>query len=312
MTQVRYHVLHETHYRYAWPVSMSRQLLHLTPRETPRQTMLAHRVDITPVPVERERRTDYFGNRVEHISVGAAHEELAVLATSTVDVRRIGDAPRPQSPAWEYVRDRLHQVGPAPLLEPCQYLYASPHIEPLAALARYARLDFHRDRPLFDATCALMRRIHRDFEFDPEATTVSTPLETLLKQRRGVCQDFAHFMIGCLRSLGLPARYVSGYLLTQPPPGQPRLIGADASHAWVSVFCPGAGWLDFDPTNCVQPDDQHITVAWGRDFSDVTPMRGVILGGGEHVVEVRVTVMPEDDARPAHTCTKAAQPLEPE
>jgi transglutaminase-like putative cysteine protease len=293
MTGVRYNILHETRYEYAHPVSLSRQLLHLTPRETARQTTIEHGIDIEPIPAERAERQDYFGNRLGSFTVSAAHDELVVVADSTVDVMRREDAGTPVSPAWEHVRDRLRQVGPAPLLEPCQFLYASPHIDPLAALARYARLDFRRGRPLFDAVNALMQRIHRDFEFDPEATTVSTPLETLLKERRGVCQDLAHFMIGCLRALGLPARYVSGYLLTLPPPGRPRLIGADASHAWVSVFCPGAGWVDFDPTNCMQPDDQHITVAWGRDFSDVTPMRGVILGGGAHSVDVCVTVTPE-------------------
>ncbi|HEY9193090.1 MAG TPA: transglutaminase family protein [Methyloversatilis sp.] len=293
MTRVRYHVLHETRYRYAHPVSLSRQLVHLTPRETPRQHTLTHRITVEPAPAERGTRCDYFGNRLEHFAVGTAHDELVVIAESTIDVIGRTGSDAPVSPAWEFVRDRLRQVGPAPLLEPCQYLYASPHVEPLAALARYARLDFHRGRPLFESASALMERIHRDFEFDPEATTVSTPLETLLREKRGVCQDFAHLMIGSLRSLGLPARYVSGYLLTLPPPGQPRLVGADASHAWVSVFCPGAGWVDFDPTNCVQPDHQHITVAWGRDFSDVTPMRGVILGGGEHSVDVSVTVTPD-------------------
>ena len=290
--QVRYRVEHETHYEYAHPVSSSRQLVHLTPRETPRQKTLDHRIDIAPAPSERAVRQDYFGNLVEQFAVSAAHDTLTVVASSTVEVSCRTYAGTLSSPAWERVRERLRQVGPAPLLEPSQFLYASPHVEPLAVLARYARLDFHRERPLFEAASALMERIHRDFEFDPEATTVSTPLETLLKERRGVCQDFAHFMIGCLRALGLSARYVSGYLLPRPPPGQARLIGADASHAWVSVFCPGAGWVDFDPTNCIRPDDQHITVAWGRDFSDVTPMRGVILGGGEHAVEVSVTVMP--------------------
>lgn len=295
MARIRYHVLHETRYTYAHPVSLSRQLLHLTPRETPGQHTLDHHITVNPVPAERGTRRDYFGNLLEHFAVGSAHEELVVVAESMMEVTGRDEAGPPVSPAWEFVRDRLHQVGPAPLLEPSQYLYASPHVEPMAALARYARLDFHRGRPLFESASALMQRIHRDFEFDPEATTVSTPLETLLREKRGVCQDFAHLMIGSLRSLGLPARYVSGYLLTLPPPGQPRLVGADASHAWVSVFCPGAGWVDFDPTNCVQPDHQHITVAWGRDFSDVTPMRGVILGGGEHTVDVSVTVTPEDE-----------------
>ncbi|WP_018411222.1 transglutaminase family protein [Methyloversatilis thermotolerans] len=312
MSSERYVVMHRTRYRYAWPVTLSRQLLHLTPRKTPRQRTQAHRIDIDPPPVERESRSDYFGNAIEQLTIAQTHDTLEVFSHAIVDV---GAAECPQtavSPPWEHVRDRLRQVGTAPLLEPCQFVYTSPHVEPLMALARYARLDFHRGRPMLDATLALMRRIHRDFEFDPEATTVSTPLETLLREKRGVCQDLAHFMIGCLRSLGLPARYVSGYLLTEPPPGQPRLIGADASHAWVSVFCPGQGWLDVDPTNCVQPGKQHITLAWGRDFSDVTPMRGVILGGGEHTVDVSVTVLPEHEAGTAELLRKATQPLERE
>jgi transglutaminase-like putative cysteine protease len=278
-------------------VSLSRQLLHLTPRETPGQHTLDHHITVNPVPAERGTRRDYFGNLLEHFAVGSAHEELVVVAESTIEVTGRDEAGPPVSPAWEFVRDRLHQVGPAPLLEPSQYLYASPHVEPMAALARYARLDFHRGRPLFESASALMQRIHRDFEFDPEATTVSTPLETLLREKRGVCQDFAHLMIGSLRSLGLPARYVSGYLLTNPPSGQARLIGADASHAWIAVYCPVLGWVDFDPTNNVIPSTEHITLAWGRDFSDVSPLRGVILGGGQHELDVRVTVMPASERR---------------
>jgi transglutaminase-like putative cysteine protease len=312
MSTERYVVMHRTCYRYAWPVTLSRQLLHLTPRDTLRQSTVSHRIDVAPQPVERESRIDYFGNVVEQLTIAQTHDTLEVSSHAIVDVTSDDDARPLASPPWEHVRDRLRQVGTAPLLEPCQFLYASPHVEPSVALARYARLDFHRGRPMLEATLGLMRRIHRDFEFDPEATTVSTPLETLLREKRGVCQDLAHFMIGCLRSLGLPARYVSGYLLTEPPPGQKRLVGADASHAWVSVFCPGPGWLDVDPTNCVQPGNQHITLAWGRDFSDVTPMRGVILGGGEHAVDVSVTVMPEHETGMAELLGHAMQPLERE
>jgi transglutaminase-like putative cysteine protease len=182
------------------------------------------------------------------------------------------------------------------LLEPAQFLYESPHVELFRDLAAYAEPSFAKGRDMLGAASDLARRIHADFTFDPKATSVSTPLREVLAKRRGVCQDYAHFMAGCLRMLGLPARYVSGYILTAPPPGKPRLVGADASHAWVSVWCGEAGganaWVDVDPTNNMLVGEQHVTLAWGRDFSDVTPMRGVILGGGEQELEVRVTVTP--------------------
>ena len=180
--------------------------------------------------------------------------------------------------------------------EPAQFLFESPHVEFFRELADYAARSFVRGRPVFEAILDLTRRIHAEFAFDPKATSLSTPLREVLSKRRGVCQDFAHFMTGCLRSQGLAARYVSGYILTSPPPGRPRLVGADASHAWVSAWCGGSqeneGWIEFDPTNDCVVDDEHISLAWGRDFSDVTPMRGVILGGGEQELEVRVTVTP--------------------
>jgi transglutaminase-like putative cysteine protease len=191
---------------------------------------------------------------------------------------------------WEEVRDGLRRPG-APL-DPVQYLFESPHVELSRELAAYAEPSFPRGRRMLAAALDLTRRIHADFKFDPKATSVSTPIREVLAKRRGVCQDFAHFMTGCLRALGLPARYMSGYIRTTPPPGQPRLVGADASHAWVSVYCGGTKWVDLDPTNNVVVGDGHVTLAWGRDFSDVTPMRGVILGGGEQDLEVRVTVTP--------------------
>lgn len=293
---VRYHVQHETVYRYSAPVTISRQLLHLSPRELPHQRCLSHGLSVLPSPSEWRERIDFFGNHVTQFALQSPHAELEVRSQACVELDVVDrpDADRDSVP-WERLRERLRQVGPAPLLEPSQYLYASPHVELLPELARYAALDFTEGRPVLDAAVALMQRIHEDFDFDPKATTVTTSLEEVLSHRRGVCQDFAHLMIGCLRALGLPARYVSGYLLTRPPPGKPRLIGADASHAWVSVFSPQQGWVDMDPTNNTQPGVEHITVAWGRDFSDVTPMRGVILGGGEQELEVRVTVVPEGE-----------------
>jgi len=229
---------------------------------------------------------------VTQILLAAPHASLSVHAESVVTVEpRAGEAPRTR--AWEQVRDPLRGMVKEALVDPVQFLFESPHVEVFRELTSYASPCFARGRPAFEAARELTRRIHADFKFDPKATSVSTPLREVLAKRHGVCQDFAHLMIGCLRSLGLPARYVSGYILTTPAPGRPRLVGADASHAWVSVWCGEAGWIELDPTNDMLVGDQHITLAWGRDFSDVTPMRGVILGGGDQELAVRVTVTPQ-------------------
>ena len=286
---MKYKVLHETVYGYESPVVLSQQLLHLTPRAVDFQKLAQHRIAIEPTPAETSAREDAFGNPVTRILLAAPHSRLSVSAESQLEV-----TPRtaPEGgDTWEEVRDRLRRGGGA-LLEPIQFVFESPHVELLRDLAAYAEPSFAPGRGLLAAVLDLTRRIHADFAFDPKATSVSTPLREVLARRRGVCQDFAHFMIGCLRTLGLAARYVSGYILTAPPPGKPRLVGADATHAWVSAYCGAAGWVDFDPTNDCVVDDAHITLAWGRDFSDVTPMRGVILGGSEQELEVRVTVMP--------------------
>ena len=289
----RYSVVHETHYTYESRVAVAQQLLHLTPRELPWQRRLAHRIGIDPAPSETTEHLDYFGNAVCHAVLDSPHEALTVRAESEVSVGwRTGGRVPDGSPAWEDVRDSLIEAtGPA-LLEAAEFLFESPHIRFSAGLAEYAEESFPAGRPFLEAVLDLNRRIHADFAFDDSATSVSTPLAEVLALRRGVCQDFAHLMTGCLRVLGLPGRYVSGYILTLPPPGHVKLIGADASHAWVSVFCPNAGWVDFDPTNELVVDDEHITLAWGRDFSDVAPMRGVILGGGEQELDVHVTVLP--------------------
>jgi transglutaminase-like putative cysteine protease len=236
---------------------------------------------------------DYFGNSTRHIAITAPHKTLLVHAESTVvltprcDLEQIkGTLP------WETLRDTIQQGRQPAALEVCRYLYASPHVTCSPELEDYARISYTAGRPQLDAALELTQRIFDDFEFDDKATEISTPLEEVLAGRRGVCQDFAQLMIGCLRSLGLPARYVSGYILTHPPAGQPRMVGADASHAWVSVYCPSLGWVDFDPTNRCLVRCEHITLGWGRDFSDVTPMRGIVLGGGEQTLEVQVTVTP--------------------
>ena len=286
---MKYNVLHETLYSYESPVVLSQQLLHLTPRLLDFQTLIQHRIAIEPTPAETRARDDYFGNPVTQILLAAPHGRLSVSAQSQVEV-----TPRvvPEGgEKWEGVRDGLRRGG-GTLLEPIQFMFESPHVEFLRDLSSYAEPSFAAGRNVLAAALDLTRRIHADLTFDPKATSVSTPLREVLARRRGVCQDFAHFMIGCLRMLGIPARYMSGYIRTTPPPGQPQLVGADASHAWVSVYCGGATWVDLDPTNNVVVGDGHVTLAWGRDFSDVTPMRGVILGGGEQELEVRVTVTP--------------------
>ncbi|MGH8706338.1 MAG: transglutaminase family protein, partial [Burkholderiales bacterium] len=226
---MRYEVIHETHYRYESPVALSQQLLHLTPRSLPWQAREAHRIAIEPAPGEIAERDDYFGNPVTQIVLAAPHSALSVRAESRMRVEPRA-APAAGAP-WDEVREALRRLDREPLLEPAQYLYPSPHVERLRELAEYANRSFPGGRSLLEAALELMHRIHADIRFDPKATSVSTPLREVLKKRRGVCQDFAHLMIGCLRTLGLAARYVSGYILTTPPPGKPRRVGADASHA---------------------------------------------------------------------------------
>jgi transglutaminase-like putative cysteine protease len=291
---MRLQVVHETHYRYASPVVLSQQLLHLTPRVLPWQVVRSHRIKVDPAAGEFDEHEDYYGNRTVHLLLAAPHEELIVHAESEVDVAPREKAALAAPPVpWETMRERLHSSTEPPLLDASAFLYESPHIETWREIHDYAAKSFARGRAMLEAALDLSRRIHRDFAFDKKATSVATPLRQVMKQRRGVCQDFAHLMIGCLRALELPARYVSGYILTVPPPGRPRRVGADASHAWVSVYCgDAAGWIDIDPTNDCLVDDEHVTLGWGRDFGDVTPMRGVILGGGEQALEVRVTVTP--------------------
>jgi transglutaminase-like putative cysteine protease len=293
---MRLHVVHETRYTYSSPVALSHQLLHLTPRALPWQGCEEYRIRIEPPPGEMTERRDYYGNPTLHTLIAVPHEALLVRAESRVSVKPRAQAalaaPRQQ---WEAVREGLNALSQPPL-EAAEFLYDSPHVERSHELAHYASRSFARGRGMVEAATDLARRIHKEFKFDSAATSVSTPLKEVLKQRRGVCQDFAHLMIGCLRSIGFAARYVSGYLLTAPPPGRPRLVGADASHAWASVWCGAAGWVDIDPTNNCIVDDAHVTLAWGRDFGDVTPMRGVILGGGTQQLAVRVTVTPSIEA----------------
>jgi transglutaminase-like putative cysteine protease len=289
----RYRVVHETRSTYQSTVSLSQQYLHLTPRSFAFQETESHLIWLDPLVNDAREGVDYFGNLTRHVALTLPHDSLLVHAESTVALRaRPSLAQIAGTLQWESVRDMVGREKSPATLDACRYLYASPYVAPFPALEAYARLSFTPGRAQLGAALDLTQRIFDDFEFDSKATDISTPLEQVLHGRRGVCQDFAQLMIGCLRSIGLPARYVSGYILTHPPAGKPRLVGADASHAWVSVFCPALGWVDFDPTNHCLVQHEHITLGWGRDFSDVTPMRGVVLGGGAQELAVEVTVTP--------------------
>lgn len=295
-----FRVEHRTRYVYAGTVSTSRHIVYLRPLAHARQHVHSHALMIDPRPERSVQRTDFFGNVVEQFVLLKPHTELNVDAVSLVEVAPRAEPPRADaSPPWERVREayRYAKGRDVPAEHAEQFVYPSPYVTSAAEFADYATVSFSPGRPLLDAALDLTHRIHAEFRFDPSATTIATPTSRVLADRRGVCQDFAHLQLACLRSLGLAARYVSGYLLTDPPPGQPRLIGADASHAWISVHCPVNGWVDLDPTNDVLPDARHITLARGRDYGDVSPLRGVILGGAEHKLEVGVSVLPLDAAQ---------------
>jgi len=287
---MKYEVTHRTTYRYSEPVTLGHNSAHLTPRTLDRQRCLSNRLVILPTPSCLRSWTDYFGNHATYFAVEEEHRELSVTAVSEVAMETPPPAPT-MTCAWEVARDGLWQNCDAVDLAAAPYAFDSPCVVRDERLASYASMSFTPGRPLLEAALDLTARIHRDFRFDPAATSVSTPTMEVFEKRRGVCQDFAHLQIGCLRSLGLAARYVSGYLLTDPRPGQPRLVGADASHAWLGVFCPGHGWVDLDPTNNVIPQMRHVTVAWGRDYGDVCPIKGVFLGGGVHCMTVAVDVV---------------------
>jgi transglutaminase-like putative cysteine protease len=277
-------------------VTVSHHLARLAPRTLPGQRCPWHELEIHPIPVGRGVHVDSFGNTVNYFEVEGRHEVLEVTARSLVEVLPGANRSAGATPSWESVRDACQGEKLTPGSDAGIFRFASPMIPAGAEFASYARPDFPPGRPILEGVQALTERIFRECRFDPRATDVTTPVAEVLKKRAGVCQDFAHLMLACLRSLGLPARYVSGYLETAPLPGIPRLLGADASHAWVSVYCgDDAGWLDADPTNNVLPGERHITVAWGRDFSDVSPLRGVTLGAGGQWLEVGVDVIPIED-----------------
>ncbi len=282
-----YKIVHRTTYKYKYPVSVGNHVACLKPRTLPRHRLEQSELHIKPSPVTLTERVDYFGNHLWFFTVEEPHDELIVEARSLVTMEE--QAPWPQeSLPWEKVARELPRDHHPEALDAYQFRFESPRIRTRPEFAAYALESFTENRPMHEGLLDLMHRIHKDFRFDSKVTSVRTPVEEVFEKRRGVCQDFAHVQIACLRSINLAARYVSGYLRTYPPPGQPRLVGADASHAWVSAFCPGAGWLDVDPTNDVVPSSGHVTLAWGRDFGDVSPLHGLILGGGVHTLKVSV------------------------
>ncbi len=284
---MRYLVSHLTRYRYQTSVSQCVSEARITPRVLARQKVIETRIQIDPEPVVLETRKDYFGNDVTGFSVFRPHEKLTATAQSVVEVEPRDAAAAMPSISWEEARELLAAPADAPTLEAYEFIFDSPFVAAAAKLAEYARPSLTPGRPLAEAARELSTRIFTDFRYKPKSTSIDMPLLDVFQLRRGVCQDFTHIMIGALRSCRLAARYVSGYLRSGA-----NLQGAEASHAWLAVFIPGHGWLDLDPTNNAIPSDGHVTVAWGRDFGDVTPIKGVSLGGGKQTVEVAVSVRP--------------------
>lgn len=282
---MKYKLRHKTTYRYTEPVVLGHNQVVSEPRPTPRQTSSNNWLEIEPQPQFQQRRRDHYGNWVTYFTMEAPHEELVLLMRSEVAVEPAPDPSALPQLGWESVSEQT-------TLEAARFMYASPRVPINEELRAFAQPFFPPGGSLVEGALRLTEFIHREFRYSPGCTDVSTPVHTVLQKRKGVCQDFAHLQLGAFRSLGLAARYVSGYLLTLPPPGQPRLVGADASHAWVSLFMPGTGWLDLDPTNNKVCSDQHIVAAWGRDYNDVAPVRGLVLGGGKMSVHVSVDVQP--------------------
>jgi transglutaminase-like putative cysteine protease len=296
-TSARYRVRHETIYSYGGNVAHSHQLLHLSPRDAAHQTCQSRTITLKPEPSARHEDVDAFGNIVTRLEYDLPHDRLEVLAEVQVEVNAPPDALDADTHPWEEVRDALNYVG-RPLsedyLDACRFRMESSYVRIKKVFTEYAADCFVVGCPVLAGAEALMHKMHRDFSYRPGTTNIGTSAIEAFEARRGVCQDFAHIMIACLRSRGLAARYVSGYLRTIPPPGaDSSWLGADASHAWVSVFCPPVGWVDLDPTNDLRVRTDHIVIAWGRDFGDVSPLRGVIVGGGKHRLSVRVSVRAE-------------------
>ena len=287
-----YDVTHRTLYRYSSQVAQSQHLLHMSPRAVEHQVVRQHSLVVEPAPAMRFDGFDGFGNVLVGLDIEMPHKELVISARSTIErsappARNLG-----ATTAWDEL-DRAIGGGHAPVeVEVAQCRCLSRLTNATLEIAAYGQQSFAAGRPVLEGAMELTRRIRHDFTFDAKATDVSTPITQVFAQRRGVCQDFAHVALACLRALRIPSRYVSGYILTRPPPGQPKLEGTDASHAWIAVWAPETGWVDFDPTNALLVRDEHVTIAYGRDYDDVSPISGVLIGGGAHTVTVGVDMTP--------------------
>ncbi len=303
------HLVHETRYAYSPTVENAHHVLHLKPASHAGQQLLSHSLSITPTPAQKQELADVYGNERTFFSLHVPHDKLVVVANSVVSTLTVASAfdGETQGLPWEQVREQFRYQAGGAYESACEFVFASPYVPRDDAFAEFARPSFTPGRPLPEAARDLMERIHTHMRYESDSTEVGTPALEALQAGQGVCQDFAHIMVACCRAMGVPARYVSGYMLTTPPEGKPRLIGSDASHAWASVYCPtvsaaggmaladgqsAGSWLDFDPTNNRAPGEDYITLATGRDFLDVSPMRGVIRGGARHVLDVAVTVTP--------------------
>ena len=291
---MKYLITHTTEYGGSEPVSVGHNKAWLKPRSLPFQDVRRFQLNLEPLPSVRSELRDCYGNNVHLFSFNQGYSNLTVTSKSEVTVSP-GPSRGDDGSPWESIRESLRQHKDEVSIRTCEFVFDSPRIRPFPELAGYAQQSFSPGRPIVEAALDLTSRIFEDFSFDNRATTVTTPVETVFEERKGVCQDFAHLQIAMLRSVGLAARYVSGYLRTIPPEGFERLVGADASHAWVSLYCgESIGWLDLDPTNNLIPSTDHVTIAWGRDYGDVCPLQGVFVGGGNHTLEVSVDVEPLD------------------
>jgi transglutaminase-like putative cysteine protease len=294
---MRYRIRHATRYDYSEEVPICYNQARLTPRSGPNQHLVSSCLEVLPVsPVMGRRRVDYFGNDVTYFTVQEPHRTLSVVVTSEVSLTPAQRPDPARTMAWEAARKYVAESCDLEVMMAYQFVFDSLFVREAKEWENYARPSFPAGRPILEGVMDLTARVHREFSYDPTATTIATPLETVMRARRGVCQDFAHLEIACLRAVGLPARYVSGYLYGGDRPG--GLTGAWASHAWLAVYVPEAGWVDVDPTNNLMPSREHITLAWGRDYEDVSPIRGVVLGGGEHTLTVQVDITRLDEEAP--------------
>lgn len=289
---MKFEISHRTTYSYSEAVVQSQHVVHLAPRVVPGQWINAHTLTIDPIPTRRVDSMDVFGNPVTVLEIERPHHDLILYSRSVIET----EAPRPVDASattpWDKLDEVLHRPGTSIDLDVVSYRCPSQSTTATMAIADYAMQSFAPGRPVLEASFDLTRRIYDDFTFDPTSTDVSTPISLVFDQRRGVCQDFAHLELACLRAMRVPCRYVSGYILTHPPPGQPRMQGADASHAWIAVWSPECGWRGLDPTNGIAAGEEHIVIAEGREYNDICPISGVLLGGGEHSVSVAVDVVP--------------------